>query len=352
MHKATPNSFFVYKHIYVLHQNIAGLISKSDHLTVSLDELYTEKHIFPDVICLTEHNMTDSCKDILFLPNYRIAAAYSRTKKKGGSCILIRNGLLYKDLVEIMNLSICGVFECCAIELPEHKIIIVCVYRIPKSKQQNMYIGIFLEKLEAALQILCKKYKHNIIVCGDFNIDRLKYDKNAKDFESLLASYGLKLQINQPTRLSSGTCLDNIVTNSNKCKCDVIEFALSDHSAQLLKYPVQKTCIIDCWKVKKRDYCRENLQKFKHCLENITFNDLYLTEDPNSAFNSFIDEFMLFYNLCFPIRNVTIRANKKTKWISKGIKISSKNKRKLLWKYRQKPSLANKLILKSFSKRF
>jgi hypothetical protein len=47
---------FVYKHFFVLHQNINGLINESNALFVNLQELSMSKKPI-DVICVTEHNM-------------------------------------------------------------------------------------------------------------------------------------------------------------------------------------------------------------------------------------------------------------------------------------------------------
>ncbi|KAI8432084.1 hypothetical protein MSG28_004592 [Choristoneura fumiferana] len=58
------NRFFSYSFIYVLHQNIAGLLSKADALTVYLDELDAKK-IPIDVLCVTEHFMTEGLEDLM-----------------------------------------------------------------------------------------------------------------------------------------------------------------------------------------------------------------------------------------------------------------------------------------------
>lgn len=78
-------------------------------------------------------------------------------------------------------------------------------------------------------------HKNTVILCGDFNIDTLKRNKLSIEFESFLLSYNLKLEIMQPTRLGSKTCLDNFAHNIRpKCEYKIIELALSDHTAQIL----------------------------------------------------------------------------------------------------------------------
>lgn len=59
-------TFFVYNSICILHQNINGLISKSDLLTVCLGDIEEiGKNI--DTLCFTEHNMKPEDIDRLII---------------------------------------------------------------------------------------------------------------------------------------------------------------------------------------------------------------------------------------------------------------------------------------------
>lgn len=331
-----------------MHQNIAGLLNKTDALNVCLTEL-SDKSINVDVLCITEHFMMSGYENHLIIPNYCLASFFCRiASKRGGACILIRNGHQWQEVPQIAALSVSGVVECCGVELTQYNIIVLCVYRVPKLNNLN----VFYETLEKILHNLCrKKYKH-IVIAGDFNIDILKTNKITEEFQCLLLNFNLKLAIKQPTRLQSESCIDNFAHNFNaKCKTEIIEFALSDHTAQILKCPVKKTCILKYWSIKRRDYSTDNMIKFKECLKKLTFSDIYETDDPNNAYNIFIDIFKLFYNLCFPFKLTTINVIKKPKWISKGVKLCSKKKRKLLWRYRLEPNLANKTTFINYTKR-
>lgn len=86
-----------------MHQNIAGLINKSDRLILHVKELQ-ERQVQVDVICVTEHFMPSGHEDILSIPNFQLASYFSRkTKCRGGACILVRNGLRYKELTGVKN---------------------------------------------------------------------------------------------------------------------------------------------------------------------------------------------------------------------------------------------------------
>ncbi|KAG6438989.1 hypothetical protein O3G_MSEX000387 [Manduca sexta] len=290
--------------------------------------------------------MTDEDKDCLKIPNFRLAANYSRDSRRGGSCILIKYGHSFKTLKYINTLSAMYHVECCGIELIEHNIIIICLYRIPGSD-----IHIFYDKLDSILRKIISTNKNHVILCGDFNINMLTKSNQSIDFENVLSGYNLTLQIREPTRIPSNTCIDNFAHNIKNCKSEVIELGLSDHTAQILKCPVTKTCLLKKWQIKRRDYCLENMEKFKNCLQNLTFSDIILCNDPNIAYDKFLDSFKCLYDLCFPYRLFTRFLLKKTKWVSRGIKICSKVKRSLLWKCRKNPSVKNKHDLKTYSKK-
>ncbi|KAF9802939.1 hypothetical protein SFRURICE_015536, partial [Spodoptera frugiperda] len=84
----------------------------------------------------------------------------------------------------------------------------------------------------------------------------------------------------------------------------------------------------------------------------LTFLDVYNTENSNEAYDNFLDIFSLLHNLCFPFKLVTIKSEKKLKWISRGIRLCSKRQRQLLWQQRLKPTCENKTKFNDYSKRF
>lgn len=338
--------FFVTNQINILHQNIAGLINKRDLLSVCLDEIHNQKGEI-DVICITEHFMTKEDISNFSIPSFKIASCYSRDTRRGGACILLRNGYEHKELVSIKEMSLKSIIECCAVKLLKQNVTILCIYRIPNSS-----IDIFMQRLDQILNKLGGTTKNKLVLCGDFNINILKRNTITFNFENLLLNHNLILKIRDPTRLSSKSCLDNFAVNIRRCKTDILELALSDHTAQLLCLPIKKTCIIDRWKIKVRDYCKENLEKFSNCINNIGFSEvLNINNDANEAYNQFESLLDLFYSLCFPLKYVTIRHKNKPKWISKGIIRCCRKKRQLLWKYRTSGNANDKSNLISYSKK-
>lgn len=119
----------------------------------------------------------------------------------------------------------------------------------------------------------------------------------------------------------------------------------------ILKFPVKHSPISRWYYTFKRDYGGDNVLKFLECLNNLSWAECYLESDLNIAFNKFHELVCLFYNLCFPKIRIKIDTLKNTKrrWITRGLKISCRTKRKLRYiDYNQKTLYSNN-IYKSYS---
>lgn len=331
----------------MLHQNIDGLIGKQDMLSVHIEEI-REKGTILDVICITEHNFISTDRNLVKLNNFKLASCSMRDNRHGGSCILVRNTHKFQELKDIVSMSIPNKIECSAIKLNEHNLIIICVYRPPKHTLD------VLDTFYSVLGVILKKNclnKKKVIVCGDFNINRLINDNENKLFEQLLGNYNMKLVFKEATRLKSGKCIDNFAHNVRGCKSEILELALSDHTAQLLKCPVPKSSLFSHWFIYRRDYSDDNIRKFVSCLSALSFSEAFNCTNAEQSFDSFYDTFTLFYYLCFPVIKVKIHSCNRARWITKGIKRCSKKKRDLLWKARKCNSDYNKNIFKNYSNR-
>jgi hypothetical protein len=318
-------------------------------LCINLEEL-KEANKLVDVVCITEHFIMEGCECNVVLENYTLASSYCRRgTKRGGACILLKQEHRFRELSEVKKYCLDYVFECCAVELPVFKTAILCIYRVPK--QDNLCM--FFERLEKLLFYVAKLSFNNVIIAGDFNIDILKNSNMTLDFKCLLLRYNFKLSLNIPTRLASQSCIDNFAHNLKKiCKAEVLELGLSDHTAQLIKVPVKKTPKINVWRKLKRDYSSENIEKFKMCIKTLSFSDIYLTNDPNIAYSRFMDDFKLFYILCFPQIHYLIKFNSTPRWVSRGVRICSRKKKALLWQYRLNPTNENKSKYINYCKLF
>lgn len=227
--------------------------------------------------------------------------------------------------------------------------IIICVYRTPQSDPTQ-----FLFKLNGLLERVFHTYKSktNVVIVGDFNINTLKKGNITNQLIDLSYSHNLKLHINEPTRKSS--CIDHILSNIPDAVATVMPLHLSDHdTAQMLSIPFRHKVQIKqaAFYIYKRDFNLNNIQKFRECLQNVSWSETYAENDIDVAFSYFHELLCLFYNLCFPKIKVKVNTNqKKQNWISKGLKRSCQTKRSLRFQYYRNKNIGIKTKYMQYKK--
>ena len=166
-----------------------------------------------DIIALSEtwfvpekHNLSNYS-----LNNYTLYTS-SRDNKTGGGVAIYAHDTLQHKLVNEISSVVNDCYESVFIDVNVHdntNIRLGCIYRAP-----NTDIKLFNDELENILEFTDKK---SMFLCGDFNIDLLKYESHqySSDFVNQLFSYGYYPLINLPTRITSSTStlIDNIFTN-------------------------------------------------------------------------------------------------------------------------------------------
>jgi hypothetical protein len=74
--------------LILIHQNIRGLISKTDEIVVSLN---LDK-ISPQILCFSEHHMSENNANLVNIKNYPLGSCFTRCRyQKGGVCIFVYN---------------------------------------------------------------------------------------------------------------------------------------------------------------------------------------------------------------------------------------------------------------------
>lgn len=329
-----------------MHQNIASILAKQELLELTLKDLQ-ETNNTPDVICLSETFLRSGHENYLKIHGYELADTFCREKQRGGTCILTKRDIIYNKLNILKKHAMQKLFEVCGIEIVHMKLIIICLYRTPSS--DPIY---FLEKLTKVIEEIYKnKPKFKVVLTGDLNINTLKAGKVSNYFKDLCLNFNLKIHINVPTRKEA--CIDHILSNIEDATSSVLPLYLSDHeTAQLLSIPVRNKRIAPkSYFIFAKDYSPENVNKFKECLKNISWSEVYDEVDFNSAFNKFHERLLLFYNLNFPqIRFKANNTTNKQKWITKGLKRSCKTKRFLRYQYYKNKTIVNKNRYLSYSK--
>lgn len=195
-----------------------------------------------------------------------------------------------------------------------------------------------------------------IIICGDINVDYRVENERKKQLNSLLHSFNLTSIITFPTRVhnKSVTTIDNIFIDPSRFEeYSVIPISngLSDHDAQLLTIKHKISYDLGKKLTTIRKFDNYLIPEFINKLSNESWENVFSNEGVNEMFNSFLNDYLSIYNSCFPLQTVATKNNStKNKWITKGIKISCNNKRKLYLSYRQNPTEAKKKYYWLYSK--
>ncbi|KAF9813457.1 hypothetical protein SFRURICE_000968, partial [Spodoptera frugiperda] len=123
------------------------------------------------------------------------------------------------------------------------------------------------------------------------------------------------------------------------------------NTAQTVTIKEQTIDVKGYYYIIKDDLSKENVIKFIDYISCLSFSEVYDTSDTNEAFEKFHDLLILFYKLCFPSIRVKKKCNvSKPKWITRGIKTSSKHKRSLRFIYYLNKINENKNRYKNYSK--
>ena len=97
--------------------------------------------------------------------------------------------------------------------------------------------------------------------------------------------------------------------------------------------------------INKRAMSKGNMERFKDCLNNLSWNNVTRNNNVDEAFNLFWTEFKIFYDLCFPSTKSKFNKNihAKQSFMTKGLLVSRGTKSKLHKKYLNDPCPINKL---------
>lgn len=125
-----------------MHQNIASILAKKYNLEFAISELVKENRE-PDIICLSETFIKRGNESNIKVHNYTTATCFSRDRKRGGVCILVKLGTTYKEIGSLKKFSEIHTFECCGIEILKYNAAIICLYRTPTSN-----VSIFFDKVD------------------------------------------------------------------------------------------------------------------------------------------------------------------------------------------------------------
>ena len=196
--------------------NVRGLVKNWN----GIKQLNLENY---DIILLNEIWQIKEFENIN-IEKFKIANLKQRNEQRGGgSMIYIQNEIEFKQK-ESPYLE--GVIESCAIEIDNT---VICSLYRPPAGCKNTAIELLLDWIET----LGAK---DVIIAGDWNLNYLGIDR--MHFTTIENSTNLKTKIKTITRLASGTCIDNILTNLNG-NFHVSNVCIADHQGLSLEVSVQ-----------------------------------------------------------------------------------------------------------------
>lgn len=152
----------------------------------------------------------------------------------------------------------------------------------------------------------------------------------------LLGNYNIVATILSPTRItaSSKTGVDQIfITDKLPSSSYVLHTGHSDHAAQKISISID----LDSSSLGNSEWARTfnktNSDVMNALLSNESWSDLRSTNCVNTKFNLFLDTFLHHFNLAFPLKiKKQLTTKPKKSWITQGIIISCKKKKRLLHK--------------------
>ena len=215
--------------IRLLHHNVQSLNNKLLDIPVML----TTENLNVNILCFKEHWLLEAQMKVQNIDYFRLVSNFSRNQSSsGGSCIFIRNNVETKEVEYLRGLGKEKVFEISAVELSDIDTILACIYRSPDSDFYK-----FLHKLELLILKVSSKGKR-LILCGDLNVNFIRYSGKLADLQNLLFTNNLINAVKSPRRISnhSAALIYVLIVNNinNKLFTVNLDLGYSDHLAQLL----------------------------------------------------------------------------------------------------------------------
>ena len=285
-----------------------------------------------DVIVVTESWLSkDDALHFYTIPSYN-SEFYYRTGQSGGGIIVYVSEQLSYSVLENCNIGHCEEVWL-KIELGNVFITIGSIYRPP-----SFSVTHFVENLENAFEKF-EMEKRNCILIGDFNIDLL----TNSGYLNMVKSSGFSSLLQLPTRstATTSTCIDHVytnITNLNHVESGTISTSTSDHDAIYCVF-------FSSEKLSKKDislpslmYNFKNLdeQLFMREAANLNFENVYLCDNPDVAYQTFVDKFM---TICKKFIVSKAKGDKyfKKPWITQGILKSIAQRDRLHKKLKRQP---------------
>ena len=197
--------------------NVRGLVCNWDAAT-SFDWSNFDILAFNEVWSIKEF-------ENLSVNNYEVKSVKLRANRRGGGTIIYgRNDL---ECVSIETPFKEGCIESTGIKIGD--VVFVNVYRPPNGNRVD-----FSNNLT---QFIGSLRSSKLIISGDFNVN---YYTDAPWYNDICHGFGLAAKITTTTRVTSGTCIDNILSSIDG-QYNVSDISIADHQAVIAEISFDKS---------------------------------------------------------------------------------------------------------------
>jgi len=266
------------KYLRLFCSNVRGLVCNWSSVTAFDWSQY-------DIVALNEvWNIKDF--ENMKVDNFEIKTSRIRQNRRGGGTVIFgRKELVCKILttpfiegcIETSGLSTCGV-------------VFLNIYRPPGGNKDDFS--------RILLQYISSLNGRRLIIGGDFNVNRMA---DVAWYDNLCLGYGLETKIANITRVESGSCIDNYLSNIEGVY-EVSNICIADHQAITAKLEVSNITISEKPKIHYRQLKEHDFAQFNHRL----YNDVVIEGDNielkwlnlQKSIHTLVEE-------CFPIKSCT-----------------------------------------------
>ena len=319
--------------------NIQSLLSKYEKLK-NLILSITNKGIVIDIIAIQE---TWSIKypHLLSIPGFQPLVFANRSKGRGGGVgFYVRNGLNFK-VIDSLSPYHDKLFETLTIEITytsdnrAKHYLATSLYRSPSAihgMTSNDQIDNFLDNLDRLMTDLNNTNMDSYIFTdSNLNLHNIDNDPAVNNYMTHLTNNGFLLTNFKTTRIQNGcfSLIDHILTN---CKLTVISSGtlveeISDHFVSFLVPNLRKTKT-KLPTLKKRLYTQHNLDRFKHDLQQLSWQNVISTNNVDNCYDEFWESYKLLHDQHFPLTSCKFNKNihKISDFMTTGLLTSRRNK--------------------------
>jgi len=248
----------------------------------------------------------------LKVTGFKVISCRQRRERRGGGSIIFGKENLN---VKVLNTPfIEGVIESTGIRV--NGVTFVNIYRPPSGNKT--------EFVDTLTQYLDTIRGSKILIGGDFNLDTMGSNIFMNNICSL---YNLEIKINEITRIVSGTCIDNYLTNI-RGEYKVSDLCIADHQAIVARVQCEDQNNLSPVTFTYREMKEYNWLCFKAGINTINLRGNCI----NDRWSNLLDDIKLVVETSFPERT---KKNKYVFTMSQGLLKSKDKKNKLLSQYKR-----------------